>query len=242
VILDVKTADGTVLYEYRPPPPIPVMNQQSLQDMNQMMYEVIQTGTGRRAELDSRPAAAKTGTSQDWRDAWFVGYTADFITGVWVGNDDNSSMNKVVGGSLPANVWKAYMVAAHRNVPVHNLPGIDMYGDSSSMVDSGEENPWVDRDGEYAERHEDRGAIEEFFDSLFGGGDDRRTEAPPPPPPPRYQPQSNQQRDEEPTDEEIEAANDGTDPDVVAGVTRRRRQPPPGQEEPADPQDDPENN
>jgi penicillin-binding protein 1A len=242
VILSVKTSDGTVLYEYRPPPPIPVMNQQALQDMNQMMFEVVQTGTGRRADLDPRPAAAKTGTSQEWRDAWFVGYTADYITGVWLGNDDNTSMNKVVGGSLPASIWKAYMQAAHRNTAIHNLPGVDMYGDSGPLVDGGEDSPWVDRDGEYAERRDnDGGVIEDFFDSLFGGGDERRSEAPPPPPPPRYQPQSNRREDDSDTEVEMEAADEATDPEVVAGVTRRRRPPPADEQYPEDPEANPDN-
>lgn len=196
VILDVKTADGTVLYEYRAAPPIPVMNERALQEMNQMLFEVVQTGTGQRGELGGRQAAAKTGTSQEWRDAWFVGYTADFVTGVWVGNDDNSSMNKVVGGSIPASIWKAYMSEAHRNKPMHSLPGIDTFdgdGDAYASSDSSsgnEDEPWVERDGDASDRGSrgnDRGVIEELFDSLFG---DERPQpemaAPAPiPPPPR---------------------------------------------------------
>jgi penicillin-binding protein 1A len=192
VIMDVKTADGTILYEYHAPPPITVMNQQSLEQMNQMLYEVIQTGTGQRGDLGDRPAAAKTGTSQDWHDAWFVGYTADFVTGVWVGNDDNSSMKKVVGGSIPASIWKAYMIAAHRNVPVHSLPGIDVFGDSDAYANAdnpeSQDNPWVERDENGNPRgHDsrDRGVIEEFFDSLFGGRDSGNEEPPESPDPPQ---------------------------------------------------------
>lgn len=227
VILSVKTADGTVLYEHRAAPPIPVMNQRSLEEMNQMMFEVVQTGTGQRADLDPRPVGAKTGTSQEWRDAWFVGYTADFITGVWVGNDDNTSMKKVVGGSLPASIWKAYMLAAHKNKPIHNLPGVDMYGSASEEPypdGSVPDNPWVDRDG-YSDRGPpdgDRGVIEDFFDSLFGGDNEERPRNPPPPPP-RYEPQSN--RDEGPDfDESGEAIADS------APVVARRRAPQPDPE------------
>ena len=61
-----------------------------------------------------RPAAGKTGTTQDYRDAWFIGYTADLVAGVWLGNDDNSPMNKVTGGSLPAQTWRRFMLAATR--------------------------------------------------------------------------------------------------------------------------------
>ena len=206
-ILEVTTSDGTVLYQHRAAPPMPVMNQRTLEEMNQMMFEVVQTGTGQRADLNPRPVAAKTGTSQEWRDAWFVGYTADFVTGVWVGNDDNSSMKKVVGGSLPASIWKAYMLAAHKSVAVHNLPGVDMYGDHDSYAQN-EDNPWVERDGDYTERRvpdeNDGGVIEDFFDSLFGGDRERRAPPPPPPPPPRYVPQSNR------------PANNGEDGDVEA--------------------------
>jgi membrane peptidoglycan carboxypeptidase len=190
VILDVKTTDGTVLYQYRPAPPIPVMNRRSLEEMNQMLYEVVQTGTGQRGDLGGRAAAGKTGTSQEWRDAWFVGYTADFVTGVWIGNDDNTSMQKVVGGSLPASIWKNYMLAAHRGIPAHSLPGIDAYGVSDASDGSGEDDPWVDRGDDGAERRppgRDRGVIEDFFDSLFG---DETAIEPQVPEPPRYIPQS----------------------------------------------------
>jgi membrane peptidoglycan carboxypeptidase len=239
-ILDVKTSDGTVLYQYRAPPPIPVMNQRTLEEMNQMMFEVVQTGTGQRANLDPRPVAAKTGTSQEWRDAWFVGYSADFVTGVWVGNDDNASMKKVVGGSLPASIWKAYMLAAHKNIPVHNLPGVDMYGDSDAYAQNDPDNPWVERDGEYTDGRNpdnDRGVIEDFFDSLFGGDDrprNRAPEPPPPPPPPRYVPQSNPVGPDE--DEGTVEANADEAP-AVAGTRTHRRRPQP-EPDPVDPQDE----
>ncbi|MBL8783249.1 MAG: PBP1A family penicillin-binding protein [Alphaproteobacteria bacterium] len=192
VILDVKTTDGTVLYQYRAAPPIPVMSRRSLEEMNQMLYEVVQTGTGQRGDMGDRPIAAKTGTSQEWRDAWFVGYSADFVTGVWLGNDDNTSMQKVVGGSLPASIWKNYMQAAHKSIPVHNLPGIDTYGNSDYAEGGSEDDPWVDRGDDSRDRRSpgrDRGVIEDFFDSLFGG-DDTALPAPTPPMGPRYRPQA----------------------------------------------------
>jgi penicillin-binding protein 1A len=86
-----------------------------------MMTAVISHGTGRNAAL-SRPAAGKTGTTQDYRDAWFIGYTADLVAGVWFGNDDNAPMNKVTGGSLPAQTWRRFMLAATRTMPVRPLP------------------------------------------------------------------------------------------------------------------------
>jgi penicillin-binding protein 1A len=89
--------------------------------MNDMLSAVIGHGTGRNAALP-RPAAGKTGTTQDYRDAWFIGYTADLVAGVWLGNDDNSPMNKVTGGSLPAQTWRRFMLAATQGLPVRPLP------------------------------------------------------------------------------------------------------------------------
>ena len=81
--------------------------------MNDMLNAVLVSGTGKRAALPGHPAAGKTGTSQDFRDAWFVGYTERFVAGVWVGNDDGRAMNKVMGGSLPARLWHDVMLVAH---------------------------------------------------------------------------------------------------------------------------------
>jgi membrane peptidoglycan carboxypeptidase len=183
-----------MLYEHPSSPATPVIAPQQLAEMNQMLFEVTQTGTGKRADLSPRPAAAKTGTSQDWRDAWFIGYTADLVTGGWVGNDDNSAMAKVVGGSIPATIWKAYMVAASKDLPVRTLPGIDMFGQTGEdyaaemHVAPGEDMPWVER-GERRERRQDRGALERFLDDIFGGSDDEEP-VPAPPPPERYAPRS----------------------------------------------------
>jgi len=90
-------------------------------EMNEMMSAVIDHGTGKSAALP-RPTAGKTGTTQDYRDAWFIGYTADLVAGVWFGNDDNAPMNKVTGGSLPAQAWRRFMLAATQAMPVRPLP------------------------------------------------------------------------------------------------------------------------
>jgi penicillin-binding protein 1A len=89
--------------------------------MNEMLSAVIEHGTGRSAALP-RPAAGKTGTTQDYRDAWFIGYSADLVAGVWLGNDDNTPMNKVTGGSLPAQTWRRFMLSATQAMPVRPLP------------------------------------------------------------------------------------------------------------------------
>jgi penicillin-binding protein 1A len=87
-----------------------------------MMEETLISGTARKAEIPGWQAAGKTGTSQDFRDAWFIGYTANLVTGVWLGNDDNSPTKKATGGGLPVEVWTRFMRAAHQGVPVANLP------------------------------------------------------------------------------------------------------------------------
>jgi penicillin-binding protein 1A len=89
--------------------------------MNQMLSAVIGHGTGKSAALP-RPAAGKTGTTQDYRDAWFIGYTADLVAGVWLGNDDNAPMNKVTGSSLPAQTWRRFMLTATQAMTVRPLP------------------------------------------------------------------------------------------------------------------------
>ncbi len=91
--------------------PVPYARQ-----MTSMLRDVIESGTGHGAQLGTREAAGKTGTTQDYRDAWFLGFTADYTTGVWMGNDDNSPMRKITGGLLPVDAWKAYMLAAHKGV------------------------------------------------------------------------------------------------------------------------------
>ena len=90
--------------------------------MNDMMQETLLTGTAHKAELPGWQAAGKTGTSQDWRDAWFVGYTSYLVAGVWLGNDDNSPTKKVSGGNLPVEIWSRFMKAAHQGAPVAALP------------------------------------------------------------------------------------------------------------------------
>ncbi len=80
------------------------------------------SGTAHKAELPGWMAAGKTGTSQDFRDAWFIGYTANLVTGVWLGNDDNSPTKKATGGGLPVEIWTRFMKAAHQGVTPVPLP------------------------------------------------------------------------------------------------------------------------
>jgi penicillin-binding protein 1A len=91
--------------------------------MNSIMAEVINSGTGKAAKL-KRTAAGKTGTTQDYRDAWFIGYTADYVTGIWIGKDNGSPMEKVAGGGLPAKIWHDVMMHLHTEPPSRNLLGL----------------------------------------------------------------------------------------------------------------------
>ncbi len=118
----IVSASGKVLYAFPKKAEPRVIRPEIVGMMNSMMKETILHGTARRAAF-GWPAAGKTGTSQDSRDAWFVGYTSNLTTGVWFGNDDDSPMKGVTGGSLPAMAWKDFMVAAHEGVPVRDLPG-----------------------------------------------------------------------------------------------------------------------
>ena len=88
-----------------------------------MMSHVVSEGTARRAALDGIPTAGKTGTTNAYRDAWFVGYTGNFTCAVWYGNDDYSPTNRMTGGSLPAQTWHDIMAAAHQGVEIKEMPG-----------------------------------------------------------------------------------------------------------------------
>src|SRR5271166_3414760 len=122
VIARVRTAGGKQLYVRRNANFGRVIDPQYLAMMNGMMQETLLTGTARKAELPGWQAAGKTGTSQEWRDAWFIGYTSHLVAGVWLGNDDGSPTKKVSGGNLPVEIWSRFMKAAHQGVPVAGLP------------------------------------------------------------------------------------------------------------------------
>lgn len=101
-----------------------VISEEAAQQLTYMMTQVVERGTGRRAQLDGRQVAGKTGTTQAARDAWFIGFTGDYVTGVWMGNDDNSPLTGVTGGGLPAEIWKAVMTRVEEGQPDIALPMI----------------------------------------------------------------------------------------------------------------------
>ncbi len=121
VVTKIRTPAGKILYSRTIEPPAQVIDPRAASMMNAMMQETLLTGTARKAEIAGWMAAGKTGTSQDFRDAWFIGYTANLVTGVWLGNDDNSPTRKATGGGLPVEVWTRFMRIAHQGVPVAAL-------------------------------------------------------------------------------------------------------------------------
>jgi penicillin-binding protein 1A len=114
---------GRLLYQRGGTGPGRVLSRQHAAQMTQMLVAAIEHGTGRAAAMQ-RPAAGKTGTSQNYRDAWFIGFTADLVTGVWMGNDDEKPMQNVTGGTLPAQLWQGFMADAHQGLPPRALPSL----------------------------------------------------------------------------------------------------------------------
>ncbi|WP_421913831.1 transglycosylase domain-containing protein [Mesorhizobium sp.] len=118
---------GQVVYDFTKdaPPPHRVLSEQALRSMNTMLAAVPVMGTARRAQIPNIVVAGKTGTTQSYRDAWFVGFTGNYTAAVWLGNDDFSPTKNMTGGSLPAMVWQRLMVYAHQNIDLKPIPGID---------------------------------------------------------------------------------------------------------------------
>ncbi len=154
----VSTPEGRVLWSHRPSALGPVMSPSALAGMHEIMSAVITEGSGKAAQLD-RPAAGKTGTTQDYRDAWFVGFTADYAAGVWLGNDDQrQEMKGVTGGGLPAQMWKKVMMAAHQKLPVRPLPTPRVEAPTALVPTLPSENA----------QEQEKGVLDGLIESVFG--------------------------------------------------------------------------
>jgi penicillin-binding protein 1A len=164
VIAQVRDAKGKILYARTRPGLGRVVTPPHVAQMNQMLQETLNTGTGKRASIPNWPAAGKTGTSQDFRDAWFVGYTGALITGVWLGNDDSSPTRKASGSNLPVEVWNKFMRVAHQNLQPVELPGGNFNTRDAPLLPPAE----VNNDRPPEDRQADRGLDGWLLDRLFG--------------------------------------------------------------------------
>jgi len=193
MVTQVNGPDGRTLYKRKDIPGERVVASHVNRDLTAMMYNVVAHGTGGNAGIWTHEAAGKTGTTQDSHDAWFVGFTADYVTGVWVGNDDSSPMKNVTGGTLPAAIWKTVMKTAEEGLPARALDrsaeqeavdenGMQLSsGPSFSSDDEAAINktPQFDTQGEQQPQRERKDPIGNFFKRLFGSDDPPKT-APPP--------------------------------------------------------------
>jgi penicillin-binding protein 1A len=127
-ILEIRRPNGDVIYDRAKfaKPPKQVVPEEKIAELNSMLKEVVKHGTARKADLGFTPQGGKTGTNQSYRDAWYIGFTAHNVTGVWVGNDDFSPMRNVTGGLFPAAAWKRIMEVAEVGEKPASLAGIPL--------------------------------------------------------------------------------------------------------------------
>ena len=144
---------GDVVYNHDrdEPPRKQLFDREVVGQLNTMLQAVVLEGTGKAAQLDYTYSAGKTGTSSAYRDAWFIGFTGQYVTGVWLGNDDFTPMARVTGGSFPAQTWKAYMTAAHdtdnipqiAGLPVHPVQAAEQARIAAAMAQNAAANPEI---------------------------------------------------------------------------------------------------
>lgn len=126
-ITQLLTHSGEVIYDFDRDAPKPrrVLSEKAAAEMNSMLVQVPEVGTARRAALPGIRSAGKTGTTQAYRDAWYIGFTGNYTCAVWLGNDDFTSTKNMTGGSLPAMTWQRLMAYAHQNIELKPIPGIE---------------------------------------------------------------------------------------------------------------------
>ncbi|MGR7996250.1 transglycosylase domain-containing protein [Xanthobacter sp. ZOL 2024] len=125
-VVEMRIGNGDVVwrFDHDAPAPVQIIPRPQLVDINSMLNNVVENGTGRRARLVNAKVAGKTGTTNAYRDAWFMGFTGNYVAGVWFGNDDYASMNKMTGGALPAMTWQKVMAYAHQGIEIKPIPGV----------------------------------------------------------------------------------------------------------------------
>jgi penicillin-binding protein 1A len=200
-VTEIRSADGSVVYQRAPQQPRRVISEEIALEMNAMLFEAVASGTGRGAALKGREVAGKTGTSTDFRDAWFIGYSPELVAGVWVGNDDYTPMKRVTGGALPAQIWSGFMQAALKGSRPTKLPRAEPIYDGPLIAEV-ESNNFFDRLGG-------------FFERLFGPQAQARTqrlEPPPRPVQPRASAPPRAETEREYTRERFQPRNDRLEP------------------------------
>jgi penicillin-binding protein 1A len=135
-VLEVRSGAGDLIWRWDRDgkKPLQVITPQVAMDMNMMMSKVVEEGTARRAILDGIKSAGKTGTTNAYRDAWFVGFTGNMVLGVWYGNDDYTPMQQMTGGALPAQTWHDIMAFAHQGIELKQIPGLAPNGSAVGRV------------------------------------------------------------------------------------------------------------
>lgn len=196
MVTQVNGPDGRTLYKRKDVPGERVVASHVNRDLTAMMFNVVAHGTGGNAGIWTHEAAGKTGTTQDSKDAWFVGFTTDYVTGVWVGNDDSSPMRNVTGGTLPAQIWKGVMKVAEDGLPATALdrsPEQEAVDEDGMQLSSGpggfssddeaamNKTPQFETQGEQPQQREHKDPIGSFFKRLFGSDDDKPPKTTPPP-------------------------------------------------------------
>jgi penicillin-binding protein 1A len=195
-VTEVDDPDGHALYKRAPPPEERVIASHVDRDLTTMLSGVITEGTGRGAALSGHQAAGKTGTTQDYHDAWFVGFTTDYVAGVWVGNDDSSPMKSVTGGSLPAAIWKDTMTAAEKGLPSQPLDMSPVQAPNvGEALTTGDETPGTGDDESGSMTGGQPTAQRSFWNWIFG---DKRGASPPPNAEPAVPEQGDQDSDSGP--------------------------------------------
>ncbi len=171
IVQRVRTPGGKLLYARTRQNLGRIIEPRYVAMMNAMMQETLIIGTARKAALPGWPAAGKTGTSQDFRDAWFVGYTGHLVAGVWLGNDDNSPTKRTTGGGMPVEIWSRVMKPAHQGVAVAGLPGLRPGARTTGLLPSFETPQSAPPERRYAEPGAPAagGGIDNWLmDRLFG--------------------------------------------------------------------------
>jgi penicillin-binding protein 1A len=145
-ITQIATQSGDVVYDFARDAPQPrrVLSEKAIQSMNSIMVQIPETGTARRAALPGIRSAGKTGTTQAYKDAWYIGYTGNYTAAVWLGNDDSTPTRNMTGGSLPAMTWQRLMAYAHQNVELKPIPGIEnpfVEAPAQPVADAGKTDP-----------------------------------------------------------------------------------------------------